>query len=299
MSLRHKNIIDLYSAFVEGKELIMIMELAEGGELLKYVSDRGQLKETDARKILLQIVDAICCCHMHGIVHRDLKLENVLFKDTEDQYVKVIDFGISGVCSTFKSDKVDAGTVAYMPPECFESEPAMSAPSLDVWAIGLMFYAMLFGTLPFNASTDQEIQKKIKAAKITFPKNVPVTEKAKELLLMMLQKDPTERLELIQMMDMEYYKLDDQDFQKIVDETEAKFKSQQAAVEENKNEKQELVNDFEEKLNIPGKNGQELLRKASPKAEGKKTVGKKPSSKASKGDPTVAKTFYKNKKTTK
>lgn len=225
MSLRHKNIIDLYHAFVEGKDLIMIMELAEGGELLQYVSERGQLKEADARKILLQIVDAICCCHMQGIVHRDLKLENVLFKDTEDQYVKVIDFGISGVCSTFKSDKVDAGTVAYMPPECFEAEPAMSAPSLDVWAIGLMFYAMLFGTLPFNASNDQETRKKIKAAKITFPKNVPVTDKAKELLLMMLQKDPSERLELIQMMDMEYYKLDDQDFQKLVDETEALFKS--------------------------------------------------------------------------
>lgn len=53
MSLRHKNIVDLYHAFVEGKDLIMIMELAEGGELLKYVSDRGQLKEVDARKILL------------------------------------------------------------------------------------------------------------------------------------------------------------------------------------------------------------------------------------------------------
>ena len=54
---------------------------------------------------------------------------------------------------------------------------------------------------------------------------------------MMLQKDPSERLELIQMMDMEYYKLDDQDFQKLVDETEAQFKSQQAAAEESKNEK--------------------------------------------------------------
>ena len=66
---------------------------------------------------------------------------------------------------------------------------------------------------------------------------MPITDKAKELLLMMLQKDPSERLELIQMMDMEYYKLDDQDFQKLVDETEAQFKSQQAAAEESKNEK--------------------------------------------------------------
>ena len=74
----------------------------------------------------------------------------------------------------------------------------------------------------------------------------------------------------------------------------------QAAVEESKNEKQELIQDFEEKLNIPSKNGQELNRKASPnRVGGKKLVDKKPSSKASKGDPTGAKTFYKNKKTTK
>ena len=196
-SIRHKNIIELYHAFVEGKQLIMIMELAEGGELLKYVSDRGTLKEAEARKILLQIVDAICCCHMRGIVHRDLKLENVMFKDTEDLYVKVIDFGISGVCTTFQADKVDAGTVAYMPPECFEDESVASSPSLDVWAIGLMFYAMLYGTLPFYAQDEATVKKKIKAAKLNFPKNVPVTEKAKEVISLMLKKDPTERLELI------------------------------------------------------------------------------------------------------
>ena len=73
----------------------------------------------------------------------------------------------------------------------------------------------------------------------------------------------------------------------------------QAAVEESKNEKQELIQDFEEKLNIPSTNGG-LNRKASPnRVGGKKLVDKKPSSKASKGDPTGAKTFYKNKKTTK
>ena len=104
------------------------------------------------------------------------------------------------------------------------------------------------------------------------------------------------------MMDMEYYKLDDQDFQKMFDETEAKFKSQQPVLEESKNEKQEMIYDFEEKLNIPSsKVGQDQIRKASPGRVGDKkgTGSKKPSSKASKAEPTGAKTFYKNKKTTK
>ena len=93
-------------------------------------------------------------CHSRGVVHRDLKLENVLFKsppepmDDDDLgafVVKVIDFGIAGVAS----DKVDAGTLSYMSPECLEKHMAETTPAIDVWAIGIMFYAMLFGELPF------------------------------------------------------------------------------------------------------------------------------------------------------
>lgn len=79
----------------------MIMELAKGGELMEYVQKKGILPEKDARNILLQIISAIQYCHSNGVVHRDLKLENILFKDVEDLYVKVIDFGISGVCTAF------------------------------------------------------------------------------------------------------------------------------------------------------------------------------------------------------
>ena len=87
--LRHKNIVELYHAFVEGKQLIMIMELARGGELMEYVQKKGKLDEIEARKILLQIVNAIQYCHSSGVVHRDLKLENILFKDVEDLSIKV------------------------------------------------------------------------------------------------------------------------------------------------------------------------------------------------------------------
>mgnify|MGYP000886938424 CR=1 FL=1 len=79
----------------------MIMELARGGELMEFVAKHGKLEELVARKILQQIANAIQYCHSRGVVHRDLKLENILFKDVEDLSVKVIDFGISGVCTTF------------------------------------------------------------------------------------------------------------------------------------------------------------------------------------------------------
>ena len=72
-----------------------------------------------------------------------------------------------------------------------------SAASLDVWTIGLMFYAMLYGTLPFYGADENIVKKKIKAGKFAFPKDKPVTEGAKEVMTLMLKKDPSERLELI------------------------------------------------------------------------------------------------------
>jgi serine/threonine protein kinase len=95
----------------------MIMEYAGGGELLKYVEEHGKLHECDARRIFMQIVNAMSYCHTRGIVHRDLKLENVLFKSKHDLQIKVVDFGIAGVCEGAKKDRVDAGSIAYMPPE--------------------------------------------------------------------------------------------------------------------------------------------------------------------------------------
>ena len=95
-------------------------------------------------------------CHTRGIVHRDLKLENVLMKEEGSLVVKVVDFGIAGVCEGETKDKVDAGSIAYMSPECFKSNAETDA-AIDVWAIGLMFYAMLYGELPFWGNTEEEL----------------------------------------------------------------------------------------------------------------------------------------------
>ena len=94
-------------------------------------------------------------CHSRGVVHRDLKLENVLFKSTQedDFFVKVVDFGIAGVAQ----DKVDAGTLAYMAPETLQKYAADTTPAIDVWALGIMFYAMIFGTLPFISDSEKEL----------------------------------------------------------------------------------------------------------------------------------------------
>jgi serine/threonine protein kinase len=80
----------------------MIMECAPDGELLEFVEGKERLDEVSARTIFKQIVSAISYCHSRGIVHRDLKMENVLFKDKNTLHIKVVDFGIAGVCKSNK-----------------------------------------------------------------------------------------------------------------------------------------------------------------------------------------------------
>ena len=96
-------------------------------------------------------------CHSRGVVHRDIKLENVLFKNKneDDHFIQVIDFGIAGV----GEEKVDAGTLAYMAPECIEKVAADTTPAIDVWAIGIMYFAMIYGTLPFQADNERDLVK--------------------------------------------------------------------------------------------------------------------------------------------
>jgi serine/threonine protein kinase len=126
-------------------------------------------------------------CHSRGVIHRDLKLENVLFKnppepedenDLSDYFVKIIDFGIAGVAN----DEVDAGTLCYMAPECLDKQAADSTPAIDVWAIGIMFYSMMFGYLPFFNQDEKALTKSIRNDPVRFPAGVPITPLGKEVI---------------------------------------------------------------------------------------------------------------------
>jgi len=100
-------------------------------------------------------------CHSQGVIHRDLKLENVLFESKARTKIKVVDFGISGMCKGSQAEKNDAGTLRYMPPEMLHDDMSTANPALDVWAIGVMLYCMVFDKFPFNGETPDIIRHKI------------------------------------------------------------------------------------------------------------------------------------------
>lgn len=200
----------------------MIMEAAMGGELFHYLKKVERMTEKIARHITLQVVQAMLYCHSRGVVHRDLKLENVLFRNQnfeEDFLVKVVDFGIAGVAN----EKVDAGTLSYMAPECLGKSMAETTPAIDVWAIGIMFFAMTFGYLPFSHESEKELVRMIRCDAVKFPKHIPITPEGKQVIESMLQKDPAKRLQLIDFVQTPYALYEDEEFDEKLQETEKHF----------------------------------------------------------------------------
>lgn len=149
----------------------------------------------------------------------------------------MIDFGIAGVCETGRVDKLDAGSLCYMSPECLMGKAIESSPSIDVWAIGIMFYSLLYGTLPFYADDEDTTIKLIKTAPIKFSKDIAVTPMAREIITRMLDRDPEKRLDLMDLMDMDFFKHDDDIYLEMFDkykEEHTKMKEEQKTQQEEK-----------------------------------------------------------------
>lgn len=149
-SLNHPNIVRILNCFaMSDMKVIIVMEYLEGGELLELLKVKNKFEENLARLYFKQIVSAVHYCHRQGIIHRDLKLENILVKN--EKTVKVADFGISGVADRFNPD-ADWGTLKYMAPEVLSGKNRLNSTGVDVWACGVILYYMVTGSLPFRGS---------------------------------------------------------------------------------------------------------------------------------------------------
>ena len=90
--------------------------------------------------IIKQVMQGLLTCHEKGIIHRDLKMENVLFTNTDYKQIKIVDFGIAGFCKNFLKEKTNAGTFKYMAPEVLKGDVNLANPAMDVWSLGMMMF---------------------------------------------------------------------------------------------------------------------------------------------------------------
>ena len=188
--LNHTNCVKMLEAISTPKAIFLVMEYVPGESLHSYLQRKTlkKLDENEARMIFTQVVDGLNYCHQQSISHRDLKLENIIV-DKQNQ-VKIIDFGFSTLTEAGERMKIFCGTPSYMAPEIVQRKEFLGAAA-DLWALGVLLYALLSGTFPFRGLTDKELYAKIAKGIFSFPHCVP--QAARNLIGSLLSVDPSRR----------------------------------------------------------------------------------------------------------
>jgi len=190
--LDHPNIVRLYETFEDARNVYLVLELCEGGELFDRIVEDGKFTEQVAACCVQQMLRAVNYMHMNYIMHRDLKPENWLLSkvDTIDKTdLKLIDFGLSKRFTPGEFAVTKAGTPYYVAPEVLEGRYAEQS---DVWSIGVITYILLCGSPPFSGNDTVAVLDSVKRAKPSFDKKEwkNISKEAKEMLKALLARSP-------------------------------------------------------------------------------------------------------------
>jgi serine/threonine protein kinase len=197
----HEHVLRLYDVVCTDTHLYIIMEYAST-ELFDYIATTGKLKPREAVRIFFQIVKGIAHCHARNIVHRDLKLENLLLDEFLN--VKIADFGMACMLSRDVNSllKTFCGSPHYASPEIF-SGLAYDGKKSDVWSLGVVLYAMLTAQMPFPGQVVGDIMASIKSGFVEIPDFIPSP--LVDLLRRMLTVNPLDRISVAEIMDHEVF----------------------------------------------------------------------------------------------
>ena len=197
--LNHQNIVQIYDIFDTSTKTYVVMEFLAGGELLDMITENDHLPEKSAKHVIREVLQAIYYLHVKGIVHRDVKPENILCVGRSwPLHVKLTDFGLSRIVQHAGdgSDRVmrsQCGTAYYLAPEIANNLDY--GKPVDLWACGVVLYVMLAGKFPFYGDTDDKFMRRLRAG-VKFPEKEwnTVSSDAKALVRGLLDPCPASRL---------------------------------------------------------------------------------------------------------
>ncbi|XP_064604146.1 5'-AMP-activated protein kinase catalytic subunit alpha-2-like isoform X1 [Liolophura sinensis] len=204
---RHPHIIKLYQVMSTPTDIFMVMEYVSGGELFEYIVKNGKLKVSEARRFFQQIISGVDYCHRHMIVHRDLKPENLLLDSNLN--VKIADFGLSNMMQDGEFLRTSCGSPNYAAPEVISGK-LYAGPEVDIWSAGVILYALLCGTLPFDDEHVPTLFRKIKSGIFAIPDYL--SKDVVSLLTHMLQVDPLKRSSIKDIREHPWFKIDLPDY---------------------------------------------------------------------------------------
>ncbi len=193
-NLSHPNIVTMHDFGLDNGQLFLVMEYVPGKDLKTLTKQRVRFSPEEAIPLLIQACAGIGYAHRAGLVHCDVKPQNMLV--TPDMRLKVADFGIARALATIHPEEqadVVWGSPQYFAPE--QAQGAAPAPASDVYSLGIIMYEMLTGSLPFNATTDsdlarQHIEDEPPLLSELLPEISPTLE---QILKKVLSKEPSQR----------------------------------------------------------------------------------------------------------
>ena len=201
----HPNIVRLLNVQETDRSYYYVIEYADSGSLFNYIRIRNYLKEDDAFRFFIQVVNAIYFLHCNNFIHRDLKPENLLVFDNKT--VKLADFGWCCNLSEFQGARSTfCGTVEYMSPEIVGQQNYTK--EIDVWSLGILLYEMLHGYSPFSSPStgddERHVIENIKLHKLNFAGHI--SKEAKELICRMLDPNPSTRIKVEEIFSSDFVK---------------------------------------------------------------------------------------------
>ena len=190
----HPFLVGMEYLFQNDLRLYFVMPFVRGGEMYKIFQASKRFKEKQVLFYTAQLTIAIGYLHMKGIVHRDLKLENILCD--EDGYLKIIDYGLAKMLAENQETTSFCGTPEYLAPEMINQSG--HDKSVDWWALGILIYEMLIGVTPFFNKNKNILMQKIQNSKVVFPDRkkykIEYSDEIMDLIVKLLDKDKSKRL---------------------------------------------------------------------------------------------------------
>ena len=215
-SLSHPNIMKIYEFYSNEESYFLVNEYIKYGELSKKI--KQTFSELQISVIIFQILKGLNYIHSHNIIHRDIKLENIMISDIENilingkiepfYWIKIIDFGIAKFTSSNKKEKGMTGTLYYMAPEVINQNYDYKC---DIWSVGVILYMLLTGKYPFDSLVTSRIKTKIEDGEFD-KENIKYKNSSKELkhlLKHLLNTNPTFRYNAKEALKHDFFKKND------------------------------------------------------------------------------------------
>ena len=168
--LSHPNIIPLEEVYETYNSFYLVLPLLKGGNLKEHIINSGHISESESAKILRAILKSLSYLHSLNIMHRDLKPDNILFKAApfQDSDIFLADFGLAAFTGVNKCSIHRCGTPGYIAPEILNNTGEQYSSKCDIYSLGIIFFTMLAGSLPYLASRPDELLIKNTACSYNF-----------------------------------------------------------------------------------------------------------------------------------